>query len=114
MIGFCRKFSPATAGCMMCGNGVGGTAAMIEFKGSHFEREMMLWGIRWYVAYPISNRHLYAKVDAHPSGNHARTANCGRKALRCAEDFVGDCARGHGRLPAKYVIWGSVANFVSG
>jgi hypothetical protein len=55
---FCRKFSLATAGCMMCGNGVGGTAAMIEFKGTHFEREMMLWGIRWYVAYPISYRQL--------------------------------------------------------
>ena len=25
---------------------------MIEFKGSHFEREVILWGIRWYVAYP--------------------------------------------------------------
>ena len=22
---------------------------MIEFKGSHFEREVILWGIRWYV-----------------------------------------------------------------
>ena len=32
--------------------------AMIEFKGSHFEREVILWGVRWYVAYPISYRHL--------------------------------------------------------
>ena len=31
---------------------------MIEFKGSHFEREVILWGIRWYVAYPISYRQL--------------------------------------------------------
>ena len=31
---------------------------MIEFKGSHFEREVILWGVRWYVAYPISYRHL--------------------------------------------------------
>src|SRR5271168_2089148 len=31
---------------------------MIEFKGSHFEREMILWGVRWYVAYPISYRQL--------------------------------------------------------
>ena len=29
---------------------------MIEFKGSHFEREVILWGVRWYVAYPISYR----------------------------------------------------------
>ena len=31
---------------------------MIEFKGGHFEREVILWGVRWYVAYPISNRQL--------------------------------------------------------
>ena len=29
---------------------------MIEFKGSHFEREVILWGVRWYVAYPINYR----------------------------------------------------------
>jgi hypothetical protein len=28
----------------------------IEFKGSHFERHVNLWGVRWYVAYPISYR----------------------------------------------------------
>ena len=31
---------------------------MIEFKGSHFEREVILWGLRGYVAYPISYRQL--------------------------------------------------------
>jgi putative transposase len=31
---------------------------MIEFKGSHFEKEIILWGVRWYVAYPISYRQL--------------------------------------------------------
>src|SRR5713101_3640891 len=31
---------------------------MIEFKGSQFEREIILWGVRWYVAYPISYRQL--------------------------------------------------------
>ena len=31
---------------------------MIEFKGSHFEREVILWGVRWYVAYPVSYRQL--------------------------------------------------------
>jgi transposase-like protein len=31
---------------------------MIEFKGSHFEREVILRGVRWYVAYPISYRQL--------------------------------------------------------
>jgi putative transposase len=31
---------------------------MIDFKGSHFERKIILWGVRWYVAYPISYRQL--------------------------------------------------------
>jgi transposase-like protein len=31
---------------------------MIDFKGSQFEREIILWGVRWYVACPISYRQL--------------------------------------------------------
>jgi transposase-like protein len=31
---------------------------MIDFKGSQCEREIILWGVRWYVAYPISYRQL--------------------------------------------------------
>jgi hypothetical protein len=45
--------------------GIGSAAAasvgwwvMIDFKGSHFEREVILWGVRWYLAYPISYRQL--------------------------------------------------------
>jgi len=30
----------------------------MQFKWSHFAKEIMLWGIRWYVAYPISYRQL--------------------------------------------------------
>ena len=28
----------------------------MDFKGSQFERDIILWGVRWYVAYPISYR----------------------------------------------------------
>jgi transposase-like protein len=31
---------------------------MIDFKGSQFEHAIILWGVRWYVAYPISYRQL--------------------------------------------------------
>src|SRR5262245_30253418 len=31
---------------------------MINFKGNQCEREIILWGVRWYVAYPISYRQL--------------------------------------------------------
>ncbi|MGI4748440.1 MAG: IS6 family transposase [Janthinobacterium lividum] len=30
----------------------------IEFKGSHFERDVILCGVRWYVAYPLSYRQI--------------------------------------------------------
>jgi putative transposase len=30
----------------------------IAFKGSHFERDVILWGVRWYVAYPNSYRPI--------------------------------------------------------
>jgi hypothetical protein len=26
---------------------------MIDFKGSQFEKAIILWGVRWYVAYPM-------------------------------------------------------------
>lgn len=31
---------------------------MIDFKGSQFEKEIILGGVRWYVAYPLSYRQL--------------------------------------------------------
>lgn len=31
---------------------------MIDVKGRHYEREIILWGVRWYLAYPISYRQL--------------------------------------------------------
>ena len=31
---------------------------MIDFKGSHSEHDVILWGVPWYVAYPMSYRQL--------------------------------------------------------
>src|SRR5919106_3457797 len=30
----------------------------ISFKGAHFPKEVILMGIRWYLAYPLSTRHV--------------------------------------------------------
>ena len=30
----------------------------ISFKGAHFPPDIMLMGVRWYVAYPLSTRHV--------------------------------------------------------
>jgi putative transposase len=34
-------------------------------KGSHFERDVILWAIRWYAAYPISYRQLEEMMEEH-------------------------------------------------
>jgi transposase-like protein len=48
---------------------------MMNFKGSQFEREIILWAVRWYVAYPISYRQLEEMmgergVTVHAYVNH--------------------------------------------
>ncbi len=30
----------------------------VSFKGAHFPKEIILMGVRWYVAYPLSYRHV--------------------------------------------------------
>src|SRR6516164_5682015 len=30
----------------------------ISFKGAHFPPDIILMGVRWYVAYPLSTRHI--------------------------------------------------------
>ena len=29
-----------------------------SFKGAHFPKEIILTGVQWYVAYPLSTRHV--------------------------------------------------------
>jgi transposase-like protein len=43
-----------------------GRSTVVEFKGSHFEREIILWGVRWYLAYPISYRQLEEMITVIP------------------------------------------------
>jgi putative transposase len=30
----------------------------VSFKGAHFPKEIILMGVRWYLAYPLSSRHV--------------------------------------------------------
>src|SRR5262249_62034484 len=34
------------------------TTMAISCKGAHFPQEIILMGVRWYVAYPLSTRHV--------------------------------------------------------
>jgi hypothetical protein len=58
-----REFPPLREPDQRAATGSVGRQAMIEFKGSHFEREVVLWGVRWYVAYPISYRQLEEMME---------------------------------------------------
>jgi len=35
----------------------------VSFKGAHFPQDIMLMGVRWYVAYPLSYRHVEALME---------------------------------------------------
>jgi putative transposase len=48
---------------MMVGGLVPGSPTMVDSTGSHFEQEIVLWGVRWYMAYPISYRLLEEMMD---------------------------------------------------
>ena len=60
---FCRKLCVARCLGYDRWKRVQRNSTMIEFKGSHFEREVILWGVRWYVAYPISYRQLEEMME---------------------------------------------------
>jgi putative transposase len=36
----------------------GGETMPVSFKGAHFPQDIILMGVRWYVAYPLSYRHV--------------------------------------------------------
>jgi len=55
---------------------------MITFKGSHFEKEIVLWGVRWYVAYPISYRQLEEMMSER--GVHVDHATLNRWVIKYA------------------------------
>jgi hypothetical protein len=48
--GSVASLADRSAWCTFVGNGFGREHVMIEFKGSHFERDVILWAVRWYVA----------------------------------------------------------------
>jgi hypothetical protein len=43
----------------------------VSFQDAHFPKEIMLLGGRWYVAYPLSTRHVEALSGQLPIGGHA-------------------------------------------
>jgi putative transposase len=36
---------------------------MVSCKGAHFPKDILLTWVRWYVAYPLSSRHVEALMQ---------------------------------------------------
>jgi hypothetical protein len=53
----------------------GALSPRLEFKSGHFERDVILWAVRWYVAYPISYRQLKEMMEEHGVEVDHTTAN---------------------------------------
>ena len=34
----------------------------VSFKGAHFPKDIILTGVRWYLAYPLSTRHRSGEI----------------------------------------------------
>jgi hypothetical protein len=58
-----RKFRTWVPWRMLVGSGFWGPAGVDRVQGNHFERDVILWGVRWYVAYPISYRQLEEMME---------------------------------------------------
>ena len=57
----------------------------MNFKGSHFEKAIILWGVRWYVAYPISYRQLEEMMGER--GVHVDHATLNRWVIKYAPEI---------------------------
>jgi putative transposase len=47
----------------------------MDCTGAHFEKEIILWGVRWYVAYPVSYRQLEEMMKERGVGVDHSTLN---------------------------------------
>jgi transposase-like protein len=51
----------------------------ISFKGAHFPPDIMLMSVRWYVAYPLSYRHVEELMEERGVPVGDRIGGCKRK-----------------------------------
>src|SRR5215470_17851637 len=50
---------------MSNGDAGGSDTMAVSFKGAHFPQDIILMGVRWYVAYPLSYRHVGELLEEH-------------------------------------------------
>src|SRR5215469_16293694 len=83
-IRFCRKFSFEAICAMISLHDQRDTmrerAMAISFKGAHFPPAVMLMGVRWYVAYPLSTRQVEALLE--DCGGHVDHSTINRWGIK--------------------------------
>src|ERR1041385_5245192 len=72
----------------------------IDFKGAHFPPEVILMGVRWYVAYPLSTRHVEELREER--GVHVDHATINRWVIKYSPQLE---EAFHRRKRAVWVSW---------
>ena len=70
---------------------------MNPFKGRHFQRDIILWAVRWYCKYGISYRELQEMLAER--GVNVDHSTIYRWVQRYAPKWRNDCASTGGTLP---------------
>src|SRR5262245_47075057 len=72
----------------------------ISFKGAHFPKEVILMGVRWYLAYPLSTRHVEALMAER--GVQVDHATINRWVIKYSPQLEEAC---HRRKRPVWVSW---------
>jgi transposase-like protein len=70
----------------------------VSFKGAHFPQEIILTGVRWYVAYPLSTRHVEERMRER--GVHVDHSTINRGDA----DRAGRLAREHCERAGQHIV----------
>jgi putative transposase len=72
----------------------------VSFKGAHFPQEIILTGVRWYVAYPLSTRHVEELMLER--GVHVDHSTSNRWVIKYSPQLEEAC---HRRKRPVWVSW---------
>src|SRR5213593_3964059 len=72
----------------------------VSFKGAHFHKEVILMGVRWYVAYPLRTRHVEELLEER--GVEVDHSTINRWVITYSPQLEEAC---HRRKRAVWVSW---------
>jgi putative transposase len=78
----------------------GSETMAVSFKGAHFPKEVILMGVRWYLAYPLSTRHVEELMEER--GVDVDHATINRWVIRYSPQLE---AEFHRRKRSVWVSW---------